>query len=183
MKSLEQTTNFFLHKKSDKVVINDGVNWIPKDRFDEVNNRNKDLADQIADLNKELGKLKKSAEGSSELQTKIQELQDQIKIAKEEADKKVISTQKTYLLKDALRDADAKYPDLLLTKFDIDKLELDADGKLKGLDDQIKAMKESYKELFGEVKREGHDPSGGDKAVDDITEMSTEEFFAKEVFK
>ena len=50
-------------------------NYIPKTRFDEINNANKELKQQLTDRDQQLEELKKSAGDNQELQKQIQELQ------------------------------------------------------------------------------------------------------------
>ena len=52
----------------------------------------------------------------------------------------------TSAIKDQL--SDCKYPDLVADKFDRTKLILAEDGTVSGLSEQLKAVKETYKELF-----------------------------------
>lgn len=48
-----------------------------------------------------------------------------------------------------LADNNAKHADLLSGKFDREKLIVAEDGTVSGLDEQMKGLKESYKDLFG----------------------------------
>ena len=50
----------------------------------------------------------------------------------------------------ALSKANAKHGDLLSTKINKEKLVIGEDGKVTGLDDQLKELKETYKDLFEE---------------------------------
>ena len=45
---------------------------------------------------------------------------------------------------------DAKYPDLLMSKFDRTKLVLNDDGTVTGLDEQLRGLKETYKDMFNQ---------------------------------
>lgn len=58
---------------------------------------------------------------------------------------------------------DAKHPDLLVGKFDKSKLSLSEDGtQVYGIDEQLTAMKEQYKDLFT-VDVKGGDPNNKTK--------------------
>lgn len=66
--------------------------------------------------------------------------------AKEEADRK-----STFLKNAGLKDG--KYADLLLSKIDFSKATYDSEkGTYTGLDDDVKALKESYSDLFASTK-------------------------------
>lgn len=146
----------FLHAKNQKVVVDDGT-LIPKSRFDEVIEQKNTYKTQAETLNTDLTKLKKELKDNEGATTKIQEMQDQIKAKGDE----VIVIQKRYALRDALRENNAKHVELLEAKFDLSKIEVGADGKIKDLDKLMTPIKETYKDLFGEKKREGYDPSKG----------------------
>lgn len=63
----------------------------------------------------------------------------------------------------ALAGAKAKHTDLLVDKFNRDKIEIDKDGKIKGIDEQLAGFKESYADLFvPEVQgQKPQNPEGG----------------------
>jgi DNA gyrase/topoisomerase IV subunit A len=44
--------------------------------------------------------------------------------------------------------ADAKYPELLIDKFDKTKLSINSDGIVEGIDEQLVTLKDTYTELF-----------------------------------
>lgn len=58
----------------------------------------------------------------------------------------------------ALSGAKAKHTDLLMDKFDREKIEIDKDGNIKGIEEQLNAFKETYKDLF-KVDVSGSDPA------------------------
>ena len=64
--------------QADKVLsaaTEDMKNYIPKHRFDEVSDSNKELKKQLAERDQQLENLKKAAGDNQELQKQIQELQ------------------------------------------------------------------------------------------------------------
>lgn len=120
--------------------------FIPKSRFDEVNDAKKELTTQLADRDKQLKDLKDSAKDSEALTAKITELEEANKQTKETYEAKIKDMRLTAAIKEQL--TDCKYPDLVADKFDRSKLILAEDGTVSGLTDQLKAVKETYKELF-----------------------------------
>lgn len=120
--------------------------FIPKARFDEVNTAKADLEKQVADRDKQLKTLKDEAKDSEALQAKITELEDANKATKKAYENKIRDMKLTSAIKDQL--SDCKYPDLVADKFDRTKLILAEDGTVSGLTEQLKAVKETYKELF-----------------------------------
>ena len=63
-------------------------NFIPKARFNEVNEKTKDLTSQLADRDKQLKELKKSAGDNDELKAKIESLEKANKDQKAAAEQK-----------------------------------------------------------------------------------------------
>lgn len=122
--------------------------YIPKSRFDEINNAKKELEGQIADRDKQLKDLADKVKDNEALTQQISDLQEQNKTAKAEYDEKI----KTMKLESAMKEklTDAKYPDLLMSKFDRTKLVLNDDGTVTGLDEQLRGLKETYKDMFNQ---------------------------------
>lgn len=63
----------------------------------------------------------------------------------------------------ALSGAKAKHTDLLMDKFDREKIEIDKDGNIKGIEEQLSAFKETYKDLF-KVEVSGSNPANPETA-------------------
>ncbi|MFC4305789.1 phage scaffolding protein [Cohnella boryungensis] len=124
--------------------------FIPKARFDEVNTAKKKAEDDLKDRDKQLEDLKKTNGDAAELTKKIETLQAENKAAKEKYEAEAKDMRLNTAIDKALATANAKHSDLLLGKIDKTKLELQEDGTVKGLEDQVKTLKTSYKELFVE---------------------------------
>ena len=120
--------------------------YIPKSRFDEVNTAKAELEKQVADRDKQLKTLKEEAKDSEALQNKITELEEANKQTKKDYEARIRDMKLTSAIKDQL--TDCKYPDLVADKFDRSKLILAEDGSVSGLAEQLKTVKETYKELF-----------------------------------
>lgn len=135
--------------------------YITKARFNEVNNSKKDLEKQLSDRDKQLTELGEKAKGNEALQTQIQELQAANKTAKENYEKQLSEQAFNFALDKGLSASGAKNPKVLKGLLDMEKLSLEGDA-IKGLEDQIKAIKESDGYLFGEVPGDkGANPGGG----------------------
>ena len=120
--------------------------FIPKARFDEVNETKKELEQQIKDRDEQLKDLQEKVKGNEELEKTIKELQEANEATKEQYEAKIKDMAITAAIQSKL--TDAKYPDLLLTKFDRSKLSIAEDGTVLGIDEQLTALKEQYKDLF-----------------------------------
>lgn len=142
--------------------------YIPKARFDEVNDAKKELENQLKDRDKQLKDLQDKVKGNEELEKTIKELQENNKKAIADYEAKIKNITLDNAIKLALKEHKAKYEELLLSKFDREKLAIKEDGTIEGLEEQIKALKESYKDLFEQPlsghtpNNTGDNPSGGE---------------------
>lgn len=149
-------------------IVSDG-NWIPKSKFDEANEARKQAEEALKERDRQLADLKKAAEGNEELRKQIEELQKANKAATEQYEAKLRDMSVTTAIKLAVA-GQAHDPDIIVQLVDKSKIELDAAGNIKsGLDDQIKALRESKAFLFVEKDGSGakfkgaKPPEGGDK--------------------
>lgn len=145
--------------------------FIPKARFDEVNEAKKQAEQDRDKVSGQLEEVKKSAGDNQALKDQITKLQDENKTTKDEYDAKVKDLQLTTAIKLALT-GQAHDPDIVAGLLDKTKIQLDDNGAVKGgLDDQVKALRESKGFLFaakeekpkfkGTKPVEGGDPNGG----------------------
>lgn len=168
----EELYNQVVAKAGDKhkiAVVSDG-NWIPKEKFDEVNTAKKQAEADLKERDKQLEQLQESAKGNEELQAKIQALQEENKNAAKQYEAKLKDLQVTTALKLSLA-GEVHDTDLVIGLIDREKLKVKEDGTIEsGLDDQVKALRESKGFLF--VEKEDGDgtkffgakpPEGSDK--------------------
>lgn len=125
----------------------EGKEYIPKARFDEINDANKELKNQIASRDSQLVELQKSAKGNEDLTKQIADLQTANQKAKEEYDAKILQLQKDYTLESLLSKSGAKNANALRGMLDLSKCEF-KDGSFKGLDEQIAQIKKDNDWLF-----------------------------------
>ena len=138
--------------------------YVPKSRFNEVNAEKKNLETAVADRDKQLKTLKDSEGDITTLKDKITKLQAENKAnaLKAEQDLKdlKISTAVQLAIGDTAQDAE-----LVANLIDKSKLILGEDGKVTGLNEQLKELKTNKSFLF---KPEGdpkfkYDPNKGDR--------------------
>lgn len=123
--------------------------YIPKHRFDEVNDENKTLKGTVKDNELALETLKKSTGDAEELTKQIETLQNDNKTKDDQYKKDLNELKLNNAIKLAIT-GKAQDEDLVAGLFDKTKLILGDDGKITGLDEQLTALKENKKFLFKE---------------------------------
>ena len=146
---------------------------IPKTRLDEVIAERDTAKKDHADVLKQLGALQKETGDVQSLKDKIQELQDNAKEAEKTHAAEIQTLKINNAVDTALIGAKALNMKAVKALLNLEKAELDADGTVKGLADQIKNLQtaEDSKFMFGSstIKGARTGESGnedGDKGVD-----------------
>lgn len=149
--------------------------YIPKARFNEVNEKNKDLVAQIADRDKQLTTLKKAAGDNESLKAQIEDLQKANKEQMEAADARIKTLQLDSAIKLALGES-VQDLDIVSSLIKRDTLVLGEDGKVSGLKEQVEDLRKTKPFLFKqEGGMPGYHPRGGGGPLMDNP-------FAKETF-
>jgi gas vesicle protein len=120
--------------------------FIPIERFKEVNDTKKELQDKV--------------KGNEELEKAVKDLQEANKTTKEQYEAKIKDMKIDAAIREKL--TDAKYPELLMSKFDKKKLTVSEDGTVLGIDEQLTPIKEQYKDMF-DPNLKGREPFNKDK--------------------
>ena len=155
-----------LAKKCELASLEELKGFIPKTRFDEVNNEKKKLELDVRDRDTQLESLKNSSGDAEALKKQIEELQDANKTKDEAHAAEIKQLKVNSAVEAALRNADAKNIKAVRALLDLENAELDDAGTIKGLDDQIKKLVEAEdsKFLFGQTTVSGaHPAESGDK--------------------
>lgn len=135
--------------------------YVPKARFNEVNEEKKTLQATVSDRDKQLEELKKTSGDTAALNKKIEQLQADNKKAKEESEAKIKEMQLTNAIKLAIV-GKVHDEDIVSGLFDRSKLILSEDGKVTGLDEQLKTIEKNKPFLFKENKGGGgYTPNAG----------------------
>ena len=146
---------------------------IPKTRLDEVIKERDDAKLAKDDVLKELGALQKGAGDLQSLKDKIKELEDDAKEKENTHAAELYSLKVNNAVDTALLGEKALNIKAVKALLNLENAELDEDGSVKGLADQIKALKtaEDSKFLFGSSTMKGAKTGDagnddGDKGVD-----------------
>lgn len=133
-------------------------NYIPKHRFDEVNEELKSEKKKVSDRDKEINNLSKSTANAEEYKKQLEDLQTTLK-EKDKASKAELDlVKKESAMKVALAN---EVHDFEVAKglINTDALVFNDKGELQGLEEQVKTLKKEKAFLFKETKQD--DGSGG----------------------
>lgn len=158
--------------------------YIPKARFDEVNEAKKNAESLVKERDKQLEDLKKSTGDNEELKNQITQLQNENKTAKEKYEADIRKMEKDNIDTQLLTENGAKNAKAVLALLDVldDKLEGDAYKAARLA--QIQEIQKSESYLFN-TKQEPGKPSGATPAggSQNVPGTITKEQFAKMGYK
>ncbi|WP_238508510.1 phage scaffolding protein [Staphylococcus epidermidis] len=138
---------------------------VPRSRLNDKNAEIDELKAEIANRDEQIAKLHDSVKDDSELQKELDELKDK----NAEWQTKYQESQLNNAVKLAVA-KDANDADDILAFINKDELELQDDGKVKGLDKAIESLKESKPYLFAESKPSGRTPDDGKNVNGGVTQ-------------
>ena len=153
-----------LAEKASEAVKKEYKDYVPRTRLNEEIQKKKNAEDNYNTVKSELDKLKESAGDNETLKSQIESLKKDLQ-TKESAHKAEIADMKMTNAIQAAIGHMAQDVGLVAGLLDKSKLILSDDGKLTGLEDQIKGLKESKPFLFKEGEtypsvHDGGEPSG-----------------------
>lgn len=140
-------------EQAKKVMASLDGNFVTKTRFNEVNEENKTLKKSVSDRDKQLEELKKSSGDNAELKKQIETLQQQNAEQKKTHEAELNQLKLDNAVDTALTVAGAKNNKAVRSLLDVNKIKFGEDGKLTGLDDQIKSIQKSDSYLFAEKQQ------------------------------
>lgn len=139
-----------------------GGAFIPKTRFDQVNENAKEYKKQVSERDKQLEKLKEEYKDVDGLKEKVETLEKDNKKQKETYEKKLNDIAFNNALEKGLGTFNIKDKKLIMALIDRDKLKVDGDTVI-GLKEQIEPLQKSHDFLFEkEVKGTGSFVTGGE---------------------
>lgn len=134
-------------KLGDKKIMVDDGNFIPKSRFDQVNQAKKELEVQLKDRDTQLADLSKNNKDNENLLNQIKDLQALNKQTTTDYENKINQMQFDYALDGALTNAKSKNNKALKALLDMNSIKYQ-EGKLEGLQEQIEALQKDASYLF-----------------------------------
>lgn len=153
-----------LAKKAAEESTKELDDYVKKETYDQLDQEKKQLETSVADHKKQLEDLKKTAGDNAALTQQIADFQTQMQQKETEHQKEIKDLKLTSAIKMSIA-ASAQDGDLVAGLINRDKLILGDDGKITGLDEQVKALKESRPFLFKQEEKpnpkRGFFPLGG----------------------
>ena len=140
-----------------KLFVDDGVDniYVPKGRLDSKIAQLKEAQNSIEELEGKIADLQNNPE-FEKAQGRIKELEEQVKA--HESDMKNLKIQNALELMG--KDLKVKDMEVLNKLIDLDKIDIDSAGQVKGLQEQVDALVESKAYLFGATGKDGQPAPG-----------------------
>ncbi|MCW6075480.1 phage scaffolding protein [Clostridium sporogenes] len=136
-------------------------NFIPKQRFDQVNKQAKEYKKQVGERDSQLKELKEEYKDVDGLKEKVEKLELDNKTQKENYEKQLNDIAFNNAFEKGLGAFNVKDKKLIMALIDKDKLKVDGDSVI-GLKEQIEPLKISHEYLFDkEIKGTGSFATGG----------------------
>lgn len=155
---------------------------VPRDRLNEATKAKEQAEESYSTVKAELDKLKESAGDSETMKSQIEQLKSDLKDRDTKHAAEIADMKMTNAIQAAIGGV-AQDAELVAGLLDRSKLILAEDGKVTGLDDQLKGLKESKPFLFKDTAgypsspADGGDPQGtggGGKTRDQFADWATE---------
>lgn len=140
-----------LAKKAEEASKKELEGYVEKSKFEETEKENQTLKTSVKDRDKQLEDLKKSSGDNEELKKQIETLQDENKAAKEKYDAEMKELKLTTAIKLAVA-GKVHDEDIAAGLFDRSKLILSDDGKVSGLEEQLKTIQKEKAFLFKDTE-------------------------------
>lgn len=118
-----------------------GADYVPKAKYNEVNERYKGVKSELDARDRQIEELKPKAAGNEALLEQISQLQEENKRQGEEA----VTKLRNKYLDDKINSYKPISARALKAELDLDKVEFDEDFNIKGLDEQVDVLKEDEK--------------------------------------
>jgi len=130
-----------------KYVFGEADTFIPKSRFDEVNNEKKELKTLIGQRDSQINELQTKFKSNEDLTKELENYKSLNSKAEQEFNAKLEQVKFDYELQQALAKANVRNPKATKALLELDKVKLDGD-KLVGIEEQLKELQEKEPYLF-----------------------------------
>lgn len=132
--------------KQDFEDISEGK-YVPKSRFDQVNEQAKEYKKQVGERDTQISNLKDEFKDAAGLKEKVEELEGKNKTITDDYEKKLSDIAFNNALEKGLGAFNVKDKKLIMALIDNDKLKVDGDSII-GLKEQLEPLQKSHEYLF-----------------------------------
>ena len=143
---------------------------------DAIVEENNALKAQIAERDKDLKNLRKNAKDNEELSNSYKELETKYKNDTADLTNKLNQTRLTSAVDRALSASKVRDTKAIKGFLDMDKVKLDEQGNLSGLDEQIKEIRQTAPYIFDEGIKQNYEPNNGTPANTDPVQAMVDVF-------
>ncbi|GMM13629.1 phage scaffolding protein [Lactobacillus amylovorus subsp. animalium] len=143
---------------------------------DAIVEENNALKAQIAERDKDLKNLRKNAKDNEELSNSYKELEAKYKSDTADLTNKLNQTRLTSAVDRALSASKVRDTKAIKGFLDMDKVKLDDQGNLSGLDEQIKEIRQTAPYIFDEGTKQNYEPNNGTPATTDPIQAMVDVF-------
>ncbi len=114
--------------------------YVPKEQFDEVKQSKENLENEVNERDAQLETLKKSTGDVESLKATIEELQEQNKASETEYQENIKKLKIDNAIELAIKSAGGKNSVAIKALLDSEKIKVDEDGKVVGIEKQVKEL-------------------------------------------
>jgi DNA repair exonuclease SbcCD ATPase subunit len=132
-----------------KFVFGEAEQFIPKSRFDEVNNEKKELKSLIGQRDSQISELQTKFKSNEDLSKELENYKSLNTKAEQEFQTKLQQVKFDYELQQALAKANVRNTKAAKALLELDKIKLEGD-KLVGIEEQLKDLQEKEAYLFAQ---------------------------------
>lgn len=143
---------------------------------DAIVEENNALKAQIAERDKDLKNLRKNAKDNEELSNSYKELEAKYKNDTADLTNKLNQTRLASAVDRALSASKVRDTKAIKGFLDMDKVKLDEQGNLSGLDEQIKEIRQTAPYIFDEGTKQNYEPNNGTPAATDPVQAMVDVF-------
>ena len=143
---------------------------------DAIVEENNALKAQITERDKDLKNLRKNAKDNEELSNSYKELETKYKNDTADLTNKLNQTRLTSAVDRALNASKVRDTKAIKGFLDMDKVKLDEQGNLSGLDEQIKEIHQTAPYVFDEGTKQNYEPNNGTPANTDLVQSMVDVF-------
>ena len=143
---------------------------------DAIVEENNALKAQIAERDKDLKNLRKNAKDNEELSNSYKELEAKYKNDTADLTNKLNQTRLTSAVDRVLSASKVRDTKAIKGFLDMNKVKLDEQGNLSGLDEQIKEIHQTAPYIFDEGTKQNYEPNNGTPATTDPIQAMVDDF-------